>query len=307
MKVINVSDHINNNLRIVATFSIVASDPEVGDLGVAVASKFIAVGHVVPWVKIKVGAVATQALANVKYGPTALRYLSRGFSPSDVIKKLIEKDPKREHRQIGIVNAKGEAAAYTGSQCLPWAGHITGNGYSVQGNILAGENVVQSMASAFENTSGELVDKLLASLEAGEKAGGDRRGKQSAAIIVMRRCGGYGGCKEGVGKYVDIRVDDHPEPVLELRRIFKLWDLTLLSREDPSAVYEWDYVWDKIANALLKLGYLKTMPKSSKSIKLKKAFERWIGENNFENKLRKDGKIWISIYNQLIGTTQNIH
>lgn len=306
MSITNNRPSFSNNLRIVATFSIVAADPETGDVGVAVASKFIAVGHVVPWVKIGTGAVATQALANVKYGPMALRYLSKGMSPSEVIKRLIEKDPKHEHRQIGIVNAKGEASAYTGSQCLPWAGHIIGHGYAVQGNILAGENVIQSMASTFEKTSGELVDKLLASLEAGDKAGGDRRGKQSAAIIVMRKCGGYGGCKEGVGKYVDIRVDDHVDPVSELKRIFKLWDLTLLSREDPSAVYKWEEVWDKIANALIKLGYLKTMPKGPKSIELRRAFERWIGENNFENKLRKDGKVWISIYNQLMESAQNV-
>ncbi len=285
---------------IIATFSIVAVDVDKGDYGVAVASKFIAAGHVVPWAKINVGAVATQAWANVRFGPRALYHLARGLSPNEVIRKLVSNDPKKEHRQIGIVDRKGESAAYTGKECIEWAGHITGEGYSVQGNILAGEHVLESMAKAFETTKGELVDKLIASLKAGDLSGGDRRGKQSAAVIVLRKCGGYGGCSEGVGRYVDIRVDDHVEPVKELERIFRIWDLTLLSRDDPSDVVEWSDVWKDIARALIRLGYLDREPDSYNDPELKEAFRRWVGVNNFENKLRKDNKIWGSIYKYLI-------
>ncbi|MGC9148904.1 MAG: DUF1028 domain-containing protein [Sulfolobales archaeon] len=286
--------------KVIATYSIVAADPSMGDVGVAVASKFLAVGHIVPWAETDVGAVATQAWANVKYGPKALQYLRRGLKPDEVINRLISKDPRRDHRQVAVVNAKGEVAAYTGSQCLPYAGHITGNGFSVQGNLLVGEEVLEAMAKTFETTKGELVDKLLAALEAGDKAGGDKRGKQSAAIIVMRRCGGYGGCREGVDRYVDIRVDDHQEPVAELRRIFHLWEATLLRRESETELYNWEDIWRDIAKALLKLRYISRMPRSPASRTLYKAFERWAAENNFENKLRRDKKVWRSLYRYLM-------
>jgi len=286
--------------HVVATFSIVAADPSMGDVGVGVASKFIAVGHIVPWAQTDVGAVATQAWANVKFGPKALLYLKKMMKPEDVIKKLLSNDPRKDHRQIGIVNAKGEAAAYTGPQCLPYAGHIVGNGFSVQGNILVGQEVLEAMAKSFETTKGELVDKILAALEAGDKAGGDRRGRQSAAVLVMRRCGGYGGCREGVDKYVDIRVDDHQDPVSELKRIFRLWEATLLRREPETELLEWENVWRDIAKALIRLGYISRMPRTPHSRTLYKAFERWATENNFENKLRKDRKVWKSIYRYLI-------
>ena len=180
-------------IRKLGTFSIVGFDPETKDLGVAVASKFIAVGALVPWAEANVGAIATQALANISYGPRGLELLRRGYSAKKVLQILISDDPQREERQVGIVDSKGEAAAFTGSKCYPYAGHIIGENYAVQGNILTGPEVLEEMAKAFEQTKGELVDKLLAALEAGDKAGGDRRGKQSAAIIVVREKGGYGG------------------------------------------------------------------------------------------------------------------
>lgn len=288
--------------RAIATYSIVAADPSIGDVGVGVASKFLAVGHIVPWAETNVGAVATQAWANVRFGPRALAYLKRGVKPGEVIQKLVSADPRREHRQIGIVNARGEAAAYTGSQCLPYAGHIIGNNYSVQGNMIVGQEVLEAMAKAFETTKGELVDKILSALEAGDKAGGDRRGKQSAAILVLRRCGGYGGCREGVDRYVDIRVDDHQEPIQELKRIFKLWESFLLRREPETELYEWEQVWRDIARALIKLNYIHRMPRTPGSRTLYKAFERWATENNLENKLRKDKKVWRSLYRYLIET-----
>jgi uncharacterized Ntn-hydrolase superfamily protein len=202
-----------------STFSIVAFDPKTGDLGVAVASKFLAVGSVVPYAKAGVGAIATQSFANTTFGPKGLELLRKGLTPSQVLKQLLASDKDRELRQVGIVDAKGRAAAFTGKKCLPWAGHIVGKGFAVQGNILAGEQVVKAMAKAFQETQGELAERLMAALEAGEQAGGDARGKQSAAILVVRKGAGYGGFDD---RYIDLRVDDHPEPVKELRRILTI-------------------------------------------------------------------------------------
>jgi uncharacterized Ntn-hydrolase superfamily protein len=201
------------------TFSIVAFDPKTGDLGVAVASRVLAVGAVVPYAQAGVGAIATQAFANTTYGPKGLALLRKGLTPEQVLKRLLAEDKDREHRQVGIVDAKGRAIAFTGKKCLPWAGHLVGKGYAVQGNILAGEQVVKAMAQAFENTKGELAERLMAALEAGESAGGDARGKQSAALLVVRKGGGYGGFDD---RYIDLRVDDHPEPVKELRRLLTM-------------------------------------------------------------------------------------
>jgi uncharacterized Ntn-hydrolase superfamily protein len=201
------------------TFSIVAFDPKTGDLGVAVASKFLAVGSVVPYAQAGVGAIATQSFANTTFGPKGLALLKKGLTPSQVLKQLLANDKDRELRQVGIVDAKGRAAAFTGKRCLPWAGHIVGKRFAVQGNILAGEQVVKAMAKAFQETQGELAERLMAALEAGEQAGGDARGKQSAAILVVRKGAGYGGFDD---RYIDLRVDDHPEPVKELRRLLAM-------------------------------------------------------------------------------------
>lgn len=205
-----------------ATYSIVAYDPKTGDLGVAVASKFLAVGSVVPWAKAGVGAVATQSRANVDYGPDGLAAMAKGKSAEEVVANLTEADAKRAARQVGVVDAQGRAAAYTGAECYGWAGHKVGRNFCVQGNILASEQVVEAMARAFEDAraqGGLLVDWLMAALAAGDAAGGDRRGKQSAAILVVRAKGGYDG---GNDRYVDFRVDDHADPVPELARIVKM-------------------------------------------------------------------------------------
>lgn len=207
------------------TFSIVAVDTLTGEIGVAVASKFLAVGAVVPYAQAEVGGIATQAWGNTTFGPRGLELLKEGYSPEEVLNILLESDTLREQRQVGIVNARGESAAYTGKGCIAWAGHITGPGYSIQGNILAGEQVVKAMERAFLETKGELADRLLAALEAGEAAGGDRRGKQSAALLVVREEGGYSGYND---RYIDIRVDDNPDPVKELKRIYKIWKRTFL-------------------------------------------------------------------------------
>jgi len=203
------------------TLSIVAWDPANQDgveWGVAVASKFLAVGSIVPWARAYAGAIATQALANVSYGPQGLALLSSGFSAEEVVASLMADDQEREHRQLGVVDAEGRSATSTGTECLPWAGGIAGDGFCCQGNILAGPDVVDAMAEAFAGP-GDLGARLLAALNAGERAGGDRRGRQSAALLVVRDGGGYLG---GTDVTADLRVDDHPDPVVELVRLLEL-------------------------------------------------------------------------------------
>jgi uncharacterized Ntn-hydrolase superfamily protein len=200
------------------TFSIVAYDPVNQDWGVAVASKFFAVGSVVPWAKAGVGAVATQAFANTSFGPRGLLILEQGADAETALKVLVASDTGRAQRQAGIVDAKGNAATYTGEKCNAWAGGVEGVNFVCQGNILAGEKVVKAMAKAFEAGKGELAERLLAALEAGDAAGGDSRGRQSAAILVVRPGGGYGGWDD---RYLDIRVDDDPQPIKGLRRMME--------------------------------------------------------------------------------------
>lgn len=203
----------------VATFSIVAYEPTTGELGVAVQSRFIAVGMVVPWAKAGVGAIATQSWANTTYGPAGLAMLEQGATPQQVVAQLTEPDADRARRQLGIVDATGRAATYTGEGCMAWAGGRLGKHFAVQGNILAGPQVVEAMAAAFEGAEGDLGDRLLAALAAGQAAGGDTRGQQSAALLIVRDGWGYSGFND---RYRDLRVDDHPDPIAELRRVYQL-------------------------------------------------------------------------------------
>jgi uncharacterized Ntn-hydrolase superfamily protein len=218
------------------TFSIVAVDPENGDVGVAVQSRYFAVGAVVPWARAGVGAVATQAAGRAAYGPVILDLLARGLEPAEAIERALADDERRETRQLGVVDAQGRAAAFTGRECNEWAGHATGSGYAAQGNILAGEAVVGEMARAVEATSGALAERLVAALEAAQSAGGDRRGQQSAALVVERP-GGIPASREGIDRIVDLRVDDHAEPIRELRRLLDLHARMRLVLE-TSGLYE---------------------------------------------------------------------
>ncbi|GJM43790.1 MAG: hypothetical protein DHS20C21_06320 [Gemmatimonadota bacterium] len=222
----------------VATFSIVGCDPETGEVGVAVQSKFFAVGAVVPWAKAEVGAVATQAFANTTFGPRGLELLANGTSPSEVLEILLSTDDGRDQRQVGIVDARGRAAAHTGSECMVWAGHVTGENFTAQGNILVGEETVQAMAAAFRDTEGMLGEKLMRALEAGQAAGGDSRGQQSAAILIAKKDSGYAGFDD---RYCDLRVDDHQEPIRELRRVFGLWKVNALIQSGYVAVEKGDF------------------------------------------------------------------
>lgn len=201
-----------------ATFSICAVDPVKREVGCAVQSRYFAVGSVVPWAKAGVGAVATQAAGIAAYGPQGLALLEDGVAPDDALERMLADDPERETRQLGVVAVDGRAAAHTGAKCLDWAGHRVGDGYSVQGNILAGEAVVTEMERAFLEASGSLAERLVASLEAGQAAGGDARGQQSSAIVV-ERAGAAQDSREGIDRVCDLRVEDHAEPIAELRRL----------------------------------------------------------------------------------------
>ncbi len=204
----------------VATYSIAACDLEAGQWGVAVQSKFLAVGSVVPWAEPAVGAVATQAYANPRYGPEGLDLLRKGLAAGEVVARLTGADEGREHRQLGVVDARGGAATYTGSECLEWAGGRTGHRYAAQGNILVSAATVDALASTFESGAGRpLTERLLDCLAAAQSAGGDRRGQQSAAVLVVQKDGGYAGLSDVL---VDLRVDDHAHPIDELRRLYRL-------------------------------------------------------------------------------------
>lgn len=201
------------------TFSIVAHDPETGDFGVAVASKALAAGNVVPWARAGIGAVATQAGANVTYGPRGLDLLALGHTPEEVIASLTGVDPHAAHRQLAVIDARGHAATFTGDECQPWAGATVGAHCACQGNLLTGPEVVTAMAAAFAATSGDLDIRLFSALIAGQRAGGDRRGRQSAAMLIVREPSAFW----HDDRRVDLRVDDHLDPVIELARILNVW------------------------------------------------------------------------------------
>jgi len=259
--------------KLVATFSICGYDPVTEEIGVAVQSKFLAVGAVVPWVKAGVGAIATQSWANTSYGTDGLKLLQAGFSPQEVIERLTKADEGRNLRQLGVIDNTGRSASFTGTECYPWAGGLAGENFACQGNILVGGETVQAMADTFNSTRGDLAERLLAALDAGQQAGGDSRGKQSAALYVAKEKGGYGGYND---RYIDLRVDDHPEPIKELMRIHSLYKLYFyktkpgniitiegaLVREIQELLNKWGYqtpvsgVLDASFNEALKTFYL---------------------------------------------------
>ena len=260
--------------RVVATYSIVACDLEAGQWGVAVQSKFLAVGSVVPWAEPHVGGVATQLYANPRYGPEGLALLREGLSADEVVERLTSADEGREQRQLGVVDARGESATYTGSECLEWAGGRTGHGYAAQGNILVSADTVEALASTFESTAGApLAERLLRCLAAAQAAGGDRRGQQSASLLVVERDGGYAGLSDVL---VDLRVDEHAEPIEELRRIYGIHQA--LFGKTPEN--EWLDVDAELAaelrERLARCGY---------EGELGDALRRWAGNENLEERV----------------------
>ncbi len=203
----------------IATFSIAAYDAEEKAWGIAVASKFLAVGAVVPWARAQVGAVATQAYANTTFGPRGLDFMKKGLSAKETLQHLLADDPESQIRQVGLVDTQGNAVNFTGQDCKPWAGGITEAGFTVQGNLLTGPEVLEAMCESFARNSGNLPERLYVALSAGDQAGGDKRGRQSAAILVVKAGGGYGGFNDC---WVNYRVDDHPNPVHQLGKLLKL-------------------------------------------------------------------------------------
>jgi uncharacterized Ntn-hydrolase superfamily protein len=258
-----------------STYSIVACDLEACEWGVAVQSKFLAVGAGVPAAEPEVGALATQAWANMRYGPDGIALLRDGLSADEVVERLTDADEGRDHRQLGVVDGAGHTASFTGSECLEWAGGVTGDGYAAQGNLLVSEATVTALARTFEETAGRpLAERLLEALAAAQAAGGDRRGQQSAALLVVRKDGGYMGTSDAV---VDLRVDDHPTPIEELRRIYVMHDL-LFGTTPPE---EWLDVDEQLAAELRerldRLGY--------EGMALPEAFAGWAGTENLEERV----------------------
>ncbi len=271
---------------IVATFSIVGFDPETQELGIAVQSKFVAVGAVVPWAKAGVGAVATQSHANTSYGPEGLHLMAAGNTAQQTLDQLIAGDEGREKRQVGIVDAQGRTATFTGSECFDWAGGLTGHHYAAQGNILVSEATVQAMGRTFEQTEGCLAERLLAALDAGQAAGGDSRGKQSAALLVVRERGGYGGYND---RAVDLRVEDHPEPIKELIRVYDIHSLYFADPATAKVAAIDEAIYAEIVDALTKLGYLDDGNSGEDAVY--EAFTAFIQTENFENRQRPRGQV----------------
>jgi uncharacterized Ntn-hydrolase superfamily protein len=258
-----------------STFSIVACDLDRREWGVAVQSKFLAVGALAAWAEAETGAVATQAWLNVGWGPEALRLLRDGVAAGEVVERLTASDPDRAQRQLGVVDAHGRSGSYTGTDCLDWAGGRTGDGYAAQGNILVSGGTVDAMATAFEGSRGApLAERLLDALEDGQLAGGDRRGQQAAALVVARRGGGYGGWNVAV----DLRVDDHAKPIAELRRLYALHRLYF----GATPVEEWLPVTAELgrelAARLAALGYA--------TGDLAADLETWAGFANLEERVK---------------------
>jgi len=267
-------------LPCICTFSVVAKDEASDEWGVAVASKFLAAGSVVPWGKANAGAIATQAWANISFGPDGLTLLESGMPARETLEQLVAKDEGRDHRQLGIVDREGRAATYTGAECLDWAGGVTGDGFSIQGNILTGPEVVESMKETFLSTEGTLTERLLATLLAGDRSGGDKRGRQSAAILVVREGGSYGGYTD---KALDLRVDDHTDPVPELQRLYSIHQLLFEKAGDDELIDISGPLVSELAAALEGLGYLNGKG-SEFDEELSSALRTFMGAENLEER-----------------------
>ncbi|WP_226085897.1 DUF1028 domain-containing protein [Mesobacillus sp. S13] len=272
------------------TFSIVGYDPQEKEWGIAVQSKFLGVGAVVPFAKAGVGAVATQSYANTAYGPQALELMAQGKSAEEVMELITKDDPDKEMRQVGLIDAEGNGATFTGTYCYDWAGGVTGKHFAAQGNILVDENTVKAMAETFESTEGPLAHRLLQALDAGQQAGGDSRGQQSAALLVVKEKGGYGGYND---RYIDLRVDDHPEPITELIRIYGLQQLYFAKAKPQNIVAIEGEIRETIVQHLKRLDYLKANPSDDEE--LYKALTAYIHTENFEEREQEKGKIDLEV------------
>ncbi len=276
------------------TYSIVAVDVEANEAGVGVQSRFLAAGAIVPWARGGVGAVATQALADVTFGPRGLDMLAQGLEPEAVLDRLLDGDPQREQRQVGLVNAAGRAASFTGAECFTWAGGRVGDGFTCQGNILASPDVVVAMAGTFEATRGPLAERLLEALRAGQRAGGDRRGQEAAGLVVARPGGGYGGNHD---RYIDLRVDHHDQPIEELATLLDLHHLYFERPSEGEILTADDGLEGEIRSNLERLGKLEpgqdVWDALSGYMSWTNLEERWVGRGRVDPRvldhLRQDG------------------
>lgn len=270
------------------TFSIVARDPQTAELGIAVQSKFLGVGAVVPWAKAGVGAIATQSWANTSYGPQGLDLLEKGSSASEVLAELTNNDENRDQRQVGIIGMTGVPVTYTGDRCFPWAGGYVGEHFTCQGNILVGEDTVLAMARTFEETSGLLCDRLVAALAAGQAAGGDSRGQQSAALLVVKDKGGYEGFND---RFIDLRVDDHPQPINELQRILQLHKLYLFPTDSADILVIDHKLAVELQERLTKSGDYQGNITGTYDENTRDAFRKFSGRENLEERWFEDARI----------------
>lgn len=280
---------------LVATFSIVGFDPKTAELGIAVQSKFIGVGAVVPWAKAGIGAVATQSYANTSYGPVGLELMAEGKTAQEALDILVANDEGRDKRQVGIVDATGNSATYTGAECYDWAGGVTGQNFTAQGNILVSKETVEAMGNTFQNTKGSLAYRLTQALDAGQKAGGDSRGKQSAALLIVKEKGGYGGYND---RAVDLRVDDHPDPIKELIRIFNLHQLYFEASKEEEIITIDGNMKKVLLDQLIKLEYLPAQEEITDEV-LFKALSDFIHTENFEEREQETGKIDKKVFNYI--------
>ncbi|MGP4073268.1 DUF1028 domain-containing protein [Piscibacillus sp. B03] len=279
--------------NLVATFSIVGFDPNTGELGVATQSKLLGVGAVVPWAEANVGAVATQSLANTAFGPDGLALLKEGKTAQEAIDALVENDPDASMRQVGVVDFNGNSATFTGDGCYDWAGGRAGKNYAAQGNILVGEDTVTAMAETFEQSEGKpLPERLIACLHAAQKAGGDKRGMQSAAIYIVKEKGGYGGYND---RYLDLRVDEHETPIDELERIYRLHQLYFNRPKEENIVELDDEKKFALSKKLAELGFL------DEGGDFDEAFRNYIHTENFEEREQESGKIDLELYYYIVG------
>jgi len=274
-------------MRPIATFSIVARDPATGDLGVATASKFLAVGSVVPYAKADVAAIATQSYANTTYGPRAVQALEAGIPLAQIHDAFVATDPDHALRQYGIVTAAGDAISVTGDACHPWAGGRSGDGWAAQGNLLTGPEVIDAVADTFTRTPGELPERLMAALTAGDQAGGDARGRQGAALYVVRKEGGYGGFND---VWVDLRVDDDPDPVTRLADLLRLQRLFAGPAREEDLL---DLTGDVAARTLEGLWRAGRLPETHQAWDdaAEAALRNWAGVVNVEDRMVDPGRI----------------
>ncbi len=271
-------------MKNIATFSIVARDPETGEIGIAVQSKFLAVGSAVPWAKANVGGIATQAMANLEFGTVGLDLLEKGYTAQKVLESLKARDNHIEDRQFGIVDSKGGAVTFTGKNCFDYAGGIAQENLACQGNILVSAETIEAMVKTYRLTQGTLANRLVKALDAGQNAGGDRRGRQSAALLIVKQGGSYGGYND---RYMDLRVDDDPQPIKKLMKLVKLHEIYFNKTREEDKVVVDSKGADQIQKALKKCGYYKGPFTQEFDTETIKAYNDFCGWENFEERINE--------------------